>query len=63
MIPERYRHHVEDLSLLVALSIKYDDNATPSDNAPASDGIRYSQRKSSATITDNATASEKAPPQ
>jgi hypothetical protein len=52
MIPEHYRHHVEDLSLLVALSVKYDDNSTASDNAHPGDGELYDQRNSSATMTE-----------
>jgi hypothetical protein len=57
MIQERYRHHVEDLSLPVALSVKYDDNSTTSDNATPGDGKRYNLRKSSATMMGNSTTS------
>jgi hypothetical protein len=62
MIPEPYRHHVEELSLLVALSVICDDNVTASDNAPPGDGKLYEQRQCSATMTENSTASDNAPP-
>jgi hypothetical protein len=65
MLPEHCRHHVEAFSLLVALAVKYDGNATTGDNAPPGDGQRYNQRQSSALVTttlrlddDNATSSE-----